>query len=168
MLKSCLAIPFALFLALLAGCATFQKAGSGQTITASTSIKDVPITVSYRGGVFYRVQVNNTLPAAITLLWDESTYVATDGKSVRILRMDNRHNLPDYAPARQAASVIPAGAQFESDFTGEEWLDCARRNCTPKAKNSEGRARIVLAFEIRGKQVRWQGDVSFAPPGKQP
>lgn len=164
LLKSYSAILCVLACALLAGCATLPDTAHQQTVTVSGPIKNIAIIVSYQGGVFYRVQVNNTLPAPINLLWDESTYVTTTGESVRILHLPNKDDLPKYPPAQQASSPIPPNSQFQADFTGDDWLDCARRNCTPQPKNSFKNAAIYLAFKIKGKRVRWQGEIAFAPP----
>ncbi len=166
MLKSYLAISCVLCAALLSGCGTLHKIEQEQTITVSKPIKNVPIVVSYQGGVFYRVQVNNTLPSSIHLVWDESTYVTTTGESIRLLHLNSKYFLPEYAPAQQASSLISPDSQFEADFTGDDWLDCARRNCTPRPKNSVNNARIFLTFNIKGKIVRWQGDIAFVPPKK--
>ncbi|CAG0937786.1 hypothetical protein GALLN_00002 [Gallionellaceae bacterium] len=165
--KSYLAISCVFFVVLLSGCGTLHKAEHEQIVTVSKPIKSVPITVSYQGGVFYRVQVNNTLPTAITLAWDESVYVTTAGESVRILHLRNKYNLPERAPAQQASSPIAPNSQFQADFIGDDWLDCARRSCTPQPKDGFKNARIYLAFNIKGKRVTWQGEVAFVPP-KQP
>jgi hypothetical protein len=164
MLKSYLAISCVLSITLLTGCKTLLKPEHEPVVSVASPIKNVPIIVSYQGGAFYRVQVNNNLPTAIKLLWDESTYVTTIGESVRIIHLHSSYDIPPYAPAQQAPSPIPPNSQFQADFTGEEWLDCARRNCTPKPKNSLKNARIVLTFNIKGKRVRWQGKIAFAPP----
>lgn len=166
MLKPYVAIACVLSVALLAGCSTLPRAAQEQAVTAASSIKGVPISVSYQGGVLYRVQVNNTLPTAISLVWDESTYVTTTGNAVRLLHLPDRNDLPRQAPAQQAPSHLSAQSQFQADFTGDDWLDCARRNCTPQARDSLRHARIYLAFRIKGKVVRWQGEVAFAPPQK--
>lgn len=171
MLKPYLAISGVLSATLLMGCATLHKtehkAEYEQIVTVFRPVKSVPIIVSYQGGAFYRVQVNNTLSTAINLVWDESAYVTTARESVRILRIQNKNDLPQYPPAQQASSHIPPKSQFQADFTGESWLDCARRNCTPQPKDGLKNARIYLTFSINGKRVRWQGEITFALP-KQP
>lgn len=167
MIKSLVTFVCILLVTLLTGCATLRQPDHDQTITVSNPIKDVPITVSYQGGVFYRLEISNTLPSTINLLWDESAYVTTTGESVRILHLTDKNDLPKSVPAQQASTSIPSNSKFEADFTGDEWLDCARRNCTPHPKNSVKKAGISLAFKIKGKRVRWQGEVTFAPP-RQP
>lgn len=167
MLKLYLAISCVLSVALLTGCATLHKAEQEQIVTVSKPVKSVPITVSYQGGAFYRVQVKNTLPTAITLVWDESTYVTTTGESVRLLHLHGKDNLPQHAPPLQAPSPIAPHSQFQADFIGDDWLDCAKRDCTPQPKVGLKNARIYLAFNIKGKRVIWQGEVAFVPP-KQP
>ncbi len=120
MLKSYLAISGVLAATLLVGCATFHKAGYEQIVTELRHVESVPIIVSYQGGAFYRVQLNNTLPYAINLVWDESAYVTTTGESVRILHVQNRNDLPKNPPAQQDSSIIYPNSQFQADFTGEE------------------------------------------------
>ena len=164
MIKSLLGLGCILFVTQLTGCANLHQPDHEQTITVSNPIKNVPITVSYQGGVFYRLELSNTLPTAINLLWDESSYVTTTGESIRLLHLTGRSDLPKTVPALQAATSIPSNSKFEADFTADEWLDCARRNCTPHPKNSVNKAAISLAFKIKGKRARWQGEIAFAPP----
>jgi len=177
MLKPYLALSSILSSMLLIGCASLLKAehktehktGAAaapkavfeQLVTVSRPITGVPIIVSYQGGVFYHVQVTNTLPTTIHLVWDESAYITTTKKSVRLLHLLKRSELPQSPPARQSPSVIPSGAQFQADLTGGDWLDCARRNCSPQPKNGLVNARINLLFKINGKPVKWQGEVAF-------
>ena len=171
MLKLYLAISGVLSATLLIGCATFQKAEHAaeyeQIVTVSRPVKGVRVIVSYQGGALYRVQVTNTLPTAINLVWDESAYVTTTRESVRLLHIQNKNDLPRYPPAQQASSPILPDSQFQADFTAEEWLDCAKRGCAPEPKEGLKNARIYLAFSIKGKRVRWQGEIAFIPP-KQP
>jgi len=171
MLRSYLAITGVLAAMLLVGCATFHKkdkeAEYEQVITVFRPVKSVPIIVSYQGGAIYRVQVNNNLKTAINLEWDESTYATTTKESIRLLHIQNRNDLPQHPPAQQAPSSIPPNSQFKADFTGDDWLDCAKRGCTPQPRNGIKNARIYLAFNIKGKRVRWQGEIAFVPP-KQP
>lgn len=167
MLKSYLAISAVLAATLLVGCATIQKAGYEQIVTELRRIESLPITVSYQGGAFYRVHLNNTLPDGISLIWDESAYVTTTGKTIRLLHIPNKSDLPQYPPAQQDASLITPNSQFQALFTGEEWLDCAKRGCTPQPKDSLKNPRIYLAISIKGKRFRWQGEITFVPP-KQP
>jgi len=134
----------------------------GQTITTSKPIRNVPISISYLGSAIYHVQVNNTLQSEITLLWDRSSYLTTTGESVRLLRLD-LDNIPVTAPARQADSAISPHEQFQADFSGDDWLDCARRKCSPRAKNTLKTATIFLTFKINRKTIRWQGSIAFAP-----
>jgi len=167
MIKSLVALGCIFLVTQLTGCETLRQPNHEQTITVSNPIKNIPITVSYQGGVFYHLEIINDLPTVINLLWDESTYVTTTGESVRILHLTDKNDLPKSPPAQQVSTSIPSNSKFEADFTGDEWLDCASRNCTPHPKNSIKKAAISLAFKIKGKRVRWQGEVAFAPP-KQP
>jgi hypothetical protein len=152
--------------ALLAGCAGFpgkKTVEYEQVITVLKPIERVSVIVSYQGGVFYRVQVNNGLPYAISLQWDESSYVNTGGESVRLIRIPDRNDLPEQPHLPQADSPIAPGSRLLADFAGESWLKLARRGVTPKPKEGFRKARIYLVFNIKGKTVDWQGEVVFVP-----
>ena len=164
MIKSLLALGCILLVTQLTGCETLHQPDHGQTITVSNPIKNVTIIVSYQGGVFYHLEISNSLPTAINLLWDESSYITTTGESVRLLHLTSKRDLPKSVPAQQASTSILSDSKFEADFTADEWLDCARRNCTPHPKNSVKKAGISLAFKIKGKRARWQGEIAFASP----
>ena len=135
----------------------------GQVITVSRPIAGVPISVSYQGGVFYHVEVNNTLPTVINLVWDESAYVNTNRETVRILHIPKKSDLPHEPPAQQASSPIAPDSGIQADFIGETWLDAAQRGATPQPKDSLRKARIYLSFKINGRRVRWQGEIAFIP-----
>lgn len=161
----------ALGIALLAGCAGFpgkkKTVEYEQVITVLKPIEQVSVTVSYQGGVFYRVQVNNGLPNAISLVWDQSTYVNTGGESVRLIRVPDRDNLPDQPGLPQADSPIAPASQLVADFTGESWMKLARSGTTPKPREGFKKGRIYLVFNIKGKTVDWQGEVAFVPKKKR-
>lgn len=170
--KLFLTVAVALVVALLAGCAElgFNKKNEveyEQVVTVLKPIDRVSVVVRYQGGVFYRVQVNNGLPNAISLLWDESAYVNTGGESVRLIRVPDRSNLPDDVHLPQADSPIASGSRLLADFVGESWMTLARRGITPKPKDGFRKARIYLVFNIKGKRVDWQGEIAFVRK-KQP
>ena len=137
-----------------------------QIITVAKPIKGVPITVSYLGGAIYRVQINNNLPNEIKLMWDESTYATTTKESIRLFRVQDKNNLPQHPPGQQAPSSIPPNSQLQADFTGDDWLACVRADCSPQPRNDAKGARIYLAFNIKGKKTKWQGEIAFVPPKK--
>ncbi|MDH4284011.1 MAG: hypothetical protein OEV35_01700 [Gallionellaceae bacterium] len=137
-----------------------------QVITVAKPVKSVPITVSYLGGALYRVQVSNNLQSEIKLMWDQSTYATTTKESVRLFHVQDKNNLPQHPPGQQPPSSIPPNSQFQADFTGDDWLACIRAGCSPQPRNDAKGARIYLAFNIKGKKVKWQGEVTFIPPGK--
>lgn len=138
-----------------------------QVVTVLKPIERVPVTVSYQGGVFYRVKVANNLPTSIKLLWDESDYVNTSGESVRLIHIVDRQKLPGNLQSQQADSPIAPGSQLQVDFAGESWIELARRGGTPRPRYSSRKARIYLFFDINGKRVDWRGEVVFVPK-KQP
>ena len=171
-----LAVMSMLAAALLTGCAGLQNIKNepvsrqnkkepefAQVVTVSKPIAGVPISVSYLGGAFYHVEVSNTLPTVINLLWDESAYVNTKRESVRILHIPKKTDLSRDPPAQQASPPIAPGSQFQADFIGESWLDAARRGVTPQPKDSLRKARIYLSFNIKGRRVEWEGEIAFIP-----
>ncbi len=156
-----------LIVLLLAGCAMLpverKDAAYEQVITVLSPVEQVSVAVSYQGGVFYRAQVKNNLPATIRLVWDESTYVNTGGESIRLIRVPDRDKLPSQPQLPQADSPIAPGSQLLADFVGESWMKLARSGIAPKPKQGSRKARIYLRFDIRGKRVDWQGEVAFVP-----
>lgn len=150
---------------LLSGCAWLpqpkKEPEHEQVVAVLKPIEKVPVTISFEDGKFYHVQVQNTLPTAISLVWDESTYVTTRRESVRVIRIPDRNNLPPHPRQQQADSPIAPGSQLQADFMGESWIDLARSGGLPKPKDSFKKAKIYLVFNIRGKRVEWQGEVTF-------
>ena len=137
-----------------------------QVITVAKPIKGISISVSYLGGAIYRVQVNNNLQSEIKLMWDESAYATTTKESIRLFHVQDKNNLPQHPPGQQTPSSIPPNAQFQADFTGDDWLACIRAGCSPQPRNNAKGARIYLAFNIKGKKTKWQGEIAFVPPKK--
>lgn len=151
--------------AVLSGCAWFSQQKKepehGQIVTVLKPIEKVPITVSFEDGMFYHVQVQNTLPTAISLVWDESSYVNTRKESVRLVRIRDRNNLPPHPHPQQADSPIAPDSQLQADFMGESWIELARSGGMPRPRDNFKKARIYLVFNIKGKRVDWQGEVAF-------
>ena len=170
-IKSYIAVAMLAVTVMLAGCAGLhnnrKEVEYEQIVTELKPIEKVPITVSFEGGVFYRVRVDNTLPVSINLLWDESTYVNTGGESVRMIRVLDRQNLPANLHLPQADSPIAPASTLQADFAGENWIEFARRGGTPKPRAAFKKSRIHLFFDIKGKRVDWRGENAFVPK-KQP
>lgn len=157
---------------LLSGCAWLAPAKKEteyeQLVTALKPIEKVPITISFEDGMFYHVQVQNTLPAAINLVWDESSYINTRKESVRLIRIPDRNNLPPQPRQKQADSPIAPDSQLQADFMGESWIELARSGTMPRPKDGFKKARIYLVFNIKGKRVDWQGEVVFVAKKSKP
>lgn len=132
-----------------------------QVITVLKPIDGVSVAVTYQGGVFYRVQVKNLTSSSITLSWDRSTYVTTSGQSIRLLRILDRGSLPPQTGFPQADSPIAPGSRLAANFIGESWVRLAQQGITPKPWDGLKRARIYLVFNVKNKQVEWQGEVVF-------
>lgn len=132
-----------------------------QVITVLKPIDRVSVRITYQGGLFYRVQVENKLPYPINLKWDDSVYVSTGGESVRLLRIADRSELPEHAQLPQAHSPIAPDAMLRTDFIGETWLKLSGSGISPKPGNKRKSAFIYLTFEIKDRPVLWQGEIAF-------
>lgn len=155
-----------LLAAALSGCAAFnapqKKAPEFEHLVAVIKpIDKVPIIVSFDNGLFFHVQVQNSLANTITLIWDESSYVNTRKESIRLIRITDRNNLPASLRPPQADSPIAPDSELQADFMGESWIELARSGGLPKPKDGMKRAKIYLRFNIKGKRVDWQGEVAF-------
>lgn len=145
---------------LLAGCASVKYS---PVVTEQKSIPDVSVSVSYKADGIYQVQVVSDLPGRINLLWNSSVYVNTGGDAVRLIHIPDVDNFPDVAPVEQTSSNITRGVKLKTFFVGESWIDYSRRGVTPRPRDSENKAGIYLAFDIKGKKIYWKGEVSFVP-----
>lgn len=156
-----------LAIALMSGCAELQPAKKEveyrQLITVLKPIDGVSVSVTYQGGIYYQVQVRNSLPTTISLSWDDSSYVTTAGQSVRLVRLLDRAKLPANLHAPQADSPIAPGSSLTADFTGESWGGLAKAGRTPRPADMLKKARIFLQFNVKGKLVDWRGEVVFLP-----
>lgn len=139
----------------------------GQVVTVLRPISGVPVSVTYLGGALYHLEVSNALTTMINLVWDESAYVDTKGESIRILHIQKKNDLTRDPPAQQASPPIAPDSRFQADFMGESWLDAARRGVTPLPRDGNRKARLYLAFSIKGKRVEWQGEIAFVPAKQQ-
>lgn len=138
-----------------------------QVVTTLRPISGVAVSVTYSGGAIYHLEVSNALTTVINLIWDESAYVDTKGESIRILHIPKKNDLFRDPPAQQASPPIAPGSRYQADFIGESWLDAARRGATPQPRDGNRKARLYLAFSIRGKRVEWQGEIVFIPAKQQ-
>lgn len=167
-----LLLKFLLLAFLLSGCAVLapakKEAEYEQIVTVLRPIDKVPITINFEEGMFYHVQVQNALPGAISLVWDESSYVNTRRESIRLIRIPDRGNLPLYPRPKQADSPIAPDSQLQADFMGESWIELARSGAIPRPKDGFKKARIYLVFNIKGKRVDWQGEVTFVTKKSKP
>lgn len=162
--RRCRSLTGLLSASLLAGCAgIFSSEHFLPLVTEQKHIPDVSVIVSHKADGIYQVQVLSKLPGTISLQWNGSVYVNTAGEAVRLIHIPNLDNFPDRAPTAQTPSAISRRVRFNTHFAGESWLDFARRGVTPRPKDKENKARIYLAFEIKGKRVYWKGEVAFLP-----
>lgn len=148
------------FIALLASCASVKYS---PVVTEQKSIPDVSVKVSYQDEGIYQVLVFNDTTDSIFLQWNSSAYVNTGGDAVRLIHIQDVDNFPESTPAEQMPSPLARGTRLKTWFVGESWIDYARRGATPRPKDSESKAGIYLAFNIKGKKVYWKGEVSFVP-----
>ena len=145
-----------LLAAMFAGCGGMGNPAYQQVITEQKSIPQVSVKVSYKADGVYQVWVENELPDSINLLWDSSAYLLTGGDSVRVIQMEKIDAFPEEIKMAQENSVIASGERLKSYFVGERWLDYVSHGVTPRPKDKESKARIFIAFEIKGKRVYWK------------
>lgn len=160
MLKRYLSLISLLLFMLLASCASVQYS---QQITEQKTIPQVAVNVSYKEEGIYQVEVANNLPDAIALQWKSSAYVNTNGKTIRLIHIENLDAFPETTPVEQKSVLIAPGVKLKLYFVGESWIDFARRGVTPRPKDTTSTAKIYLAFEIQGKKIYWKGEVNFLP-----
>ena len=146
------------FVALLAGCASVKYS---PLVTEQKSIPGVLVEVNYQDNGIYQVQAYNDTTNNISLQWQSSFYRNTGGDAVRLIHIQNINDFPEKVPLVQAPSIVTRAASLTTWFVGESWIDYARRGLTPRPKDSESKAVIYLAFNIKGKKVYWKGEVSF-------
>ena len=91
-----------------------------QVITVLKPIEGVPVSVSYQGNAVYRVQVGNTLPGVINLMWDESAYVTTRGESDTHIASAGGGKVIARAPGTAGRISDRAGFAAGSGFHGRE------------------------------------------------
>lgn len=77
-----------------------------ETVAAESSIDGLDIIVKPYGAAAWRVGVKNETDALVSIVWDESTFVAADGQSGgRLIRGETRRM--DVAKAQPATPVAP-------------------------------------------------------------
>lgn len=144
------------FLLLITSCAT--TGGYTQNISEAKAVPSLSVTVTYLGGVFWEAKVKNNSAETVKLIWDESAYVNSVGKSTRLIRGQTRKL---HSAQIQPASPIPPGALLTESFTAEALASYASSYVQPPLENPDGIARIYLSFEASGETYTWEGAISF-------
>jgi len=148
---------FMILLTIIAGCATMGPSYN-QEISQIKSVPQLSVVVSYIGGVFWQAKIANNSDATVKLIWDESAYVNSKGKSTRLIRGQTRKL---HSAQAQPSSPIPPGALLVESFTGEALAQFAGSYIIPKPENPSAKGRMYLSFEIDGNKYTWEGSVAF-------
>jgi len=132
----------------------------GQLITVLKPIDNLPILVTYEGGIRYKVRASNMTGNMIKLIWDDSAYVSTGGQSIRIVHIPG-NELPSNGFCQQSSSPIAPYSELRTSFSGDRWIELVKSGGMPMPKDNFRKGRIYLTFEIKGQRVNWQGEVTF-------
>jgi hypothetical protein len=155
-------IPF--LFPLLAACATSTR---HESVSAAHGVDGLEVTARPSGNVGYTICVTNRTRETVKLLWDESSYVASDGRSLgRLIRGQTRQM--DTAKAQPPSPIAP-GATFEEWCVPEGHVEYVGVHygvfggwAVPKVANPHASARLLLSFEMEdGRRDRWEGSVRF-------
>lgn len=144
----------------LFGCVT--TLGGSRTFTETRNVDGLRVVLAPSYGTFYAVTVSNDTGGVVKLIWDDSAYVYTSGRSCRLIRGETRKIHTGLA---QPASPIPPGASMTELFIPEGMTDNAGAwGVYPENPNRP--AQVHLTFEVAGDRKVWSSDITFMPAKK--
>jgi len=145
-------------LCLLTACVATARSRAA-TVKPVREVPGLDVSVAPSGNVGWQVNVRNTGSSSTKLVWDESTYVSTSGKTLgRLLRGQTKKIHSDRA---QPPTPIPPGSTLSEWCVPEDHADVVGWG-NPKVDNPEAAGRLILVFEFDGGQKkRWEGSVSY-------
>ena len=146
------------------GCATTNYTKYDNITTEIMKVDNLVVSVVSQGGIFWGINVLNNSDKMVKLLWDESVYVSSMGKSSRLIRGATK---VIHSAQIQPPSPIPPKAQLIELFTSEDFLNFLKNN--PAYENVEylpvgnpsNPGRLYITFEIDGIKEMWEGTVNF-------
>lgn len=142
----------------LTGCAVDNGPQYLQRIEEVTPVPGLVVRVEHVQTVFWGVGVRNDTEEVVRLVWDESAYVTSTGTSSRLIRGSTRRI---DSGQTQPASPVPPHAAVSEVFTAEQWIDYVSFDVTPQPADPTAKARIYLVFDMGGRKVGWEGEISF-------
>lgn len=163
-----------LILAVLAACNRIPA--RPQTPHPRRTLAGIEVKIEPEGLVAWVVSAKNLRDSPVRLLWDESTFVDTDGRSYgRLLR--GRTKVIDETKPQLATHIIPDA--YIVEWCVPEFLLGARvvttkeggRNYSAMDPVRKGVGRMVLVFETAAGREVWETSLSFdgtAPPPLKP
>jgi len=137
--------------------------------------KDVSVDVKPVGATGWNLTAKNDRDTNIKLLWDESSFIDSTGRSYGRLFRGQTKVIDSTKP--QMPSVIAPHSMISEVCVSEsapEWKVDKTNQTGPGPLPdafTKGVARMVIVFEIDGKQETWEGALSFdgtKPPPPTP
>lgn len=142
-------------LAVLAACHYSTRLDRVRT---AAPVQGVDVAVMPVGYVSFQVMIDNHLPEAVRVLWDESSYVDTDGATRgRLLRGETRRIHDD---REQPATPIAPGASLTQWCVPEALSE--RIEAGPVLKPATpGAGKFYVVIETPAGKQTWVGAVTF-------
>ncbi len=127
------------------------------SVRSATSLPEIEVAVVDEGPG-WQVTVRNSRSDTITIVWDESSFVATSGRSLgRLLRGRTRRG--DSALPQPPSPVAP-GATASEWSIAEEVADLPIVGAAGVPRETgDPPARLVLVIETSSGKVTWIGEV---------
>ena len=90
------------------------------TVNEITPVAGMEVAVAPAGVAAWRVSLKNNNPAAISIVWDESSFVSSTGVAGRLIRGETR-TLDSANP--QPPSPVPPGSSYVGILLAEKLMD---------------------------------------------
>ena len=128
-----------------------------QRIIPKEEIDFIGVSIEDAGGVFWEAKIRNTGKKMTKLIWDESVYISTKGKSSRLIRGRTRKI---HSSQVQPASPIPPNGGISELFTSEDLVEYASRTNIGVGNPNES-AYLYLTFSVDNEKLIWSGKIKY-------
>jgi hypothetical protein len=147
-----------------------------QTVTGKAELAGIEIAAAPAGAAAWKIQIANKTDAVITAVWDESTFVLSDGRSAgRLIRGETRKI--DIGKAQPASPIAPQATMLEIVFAEQlvdseeleskvgdgQWMDKGIARAIEHAREVRNGAlvggKLVLTVQGPNGKQTWTGDV---------
>lgn len=135
------------------------------TVESTSRIAGLDIEVSRANGDLWRVEAKNNTRSPVSLIWDESSYISTEGNSSRLIRGKTR---VIHSGQTQPASPIPPNSLLNEVFIREDLVGRSNSFYSVPVGNPDNAARIYLIFDLNGKRTSWTASIRYSKPIKDP